>query len=185
MTPLRRSSRSLTLKEAVDAGLRLLSHRPRSEWEVRHRLSRRFSSELVESAVTNLKDRDLLDDSAFARFWCESRERHRPRATFVLRWELRQKGVDSGVINEALEAVDDEENAYRAALRSMPADHSAVDPSALRRKIMAHLGRRGFGLGPASRAVASLLEQLPDSDHRRVVGKGEQQQEEDVESLDH
>lgn len=173
MTNRRRSPGTLTLKDAVDAGLRVLTSRPRSEWEVRQRLSRRFASELVESAVLTLKDRGLIDDPAFVLFWLQSRERHRPRGASVLRWELRRMGLDRDVIDGALEGVDEEENAYLAALKALPAHRPVTDPSALRDRVVPYLRRRGFGPGPASRAVARLLEELPDPVDGDIIGENQ------------
>ena len=63
----------------VDAALRLLSYRPRSETEIRQRLSRKFPHHLVDGAIDHLKNQGLINDSAFSSFWLQSRERNRPR----------------------------------------------------------------------------------------------------------
>ena len=178
MAPTRRSARPPKLQEAVEAGLRLLSHRPRSEWEVRHRLAKRFPEQLVESAVHTLKDRGLVEDSSFALFWRQSRERHRPRGSWVLKWELRRMGVAGEVIDEALEGIDEEENAYRAAIRALPHDGHSIDPSKVRERIMPYLRRRGFAAGTALRAVTRVLEELPDPHDRHVVGEGGEDEQE-------
>jgi len=37
----------------------------------------------------------LIDDMAFARFWRESRDMHRPQGRWALRQELRRKGIEA------------------------------------------------------------------------------------------
>ena len=59
----------------LGAALRLLSYRPRSEVEMRQRLSLRFEAETVDRVVSHLKERQTLDDATFARFWKENRGR--------------------------------------------------------------------------------------------------------------
>ncbi|GIV97987.1 MAG: regulatory protein RecX [Herpetosiphonaceae bacterium] len=111
--------------KAYEAALRFLEARPRSEREVRARLQRRgFPDDHIEAALERLRSLGLVDDSAFARFWVENRQAHRPRGVQALRQELRQKGVDDELIAETLETwsnIDDEQaralSLGRAALR--------------------------------------------------------------------
>ena len=101
----------------MDVALRFLSHRSRSEAEVRRRLGREFPESVVETTLAHLKDRGLLDDAAFAQSWRESRERNRPRSRMVLQRELYQRGVSRTVANEALEDLDEEANAMSAGTK--------------------------------------------------------------------
>ena len=102
------------MDDALDAALRFLSYRPRSEAEVRRRLSRRFSHSSVDNAIATLREQGLLDDAAFAQFWHQSRERNRPKGISAMRWELLRMGVSRDVADDALEGTDEDESAYRA-----------------------------------------------------------------------
>ena len=131
--PLRRKEPAP--QDVYDAALKLLSYRPRSEQELRRRLSRRYPHPpaMVDNALARLKDRGLLDDAAFSQFWRESRERHRPRGAAVIRWELLRMGVQREVAEESLLGMDEGENALRAA-RGLERRLSKTDYNAFRTK---------------------------------------------------
>jgi regulatory protein len=140
-----------------NAALRLLSYRPRSEAEIRARLSRRFKGEIIGRVLLQLKARRMVDDAAFAQFWRENRESFSPRSKRLLKLELKQKGIDHEVVDEVLEGIDDEENAYRAAKRrgrTLERDYETF-----RRKLGAFLGRRGFSYGVIKRTIERLWQE--------------------------
>jgi regulatory protein len=140
-----------------NAALRLLSYRPRSEAEIRARLSRRFKGEIIGRVLLQLKARRMVDDAAFAQFWRENRESFSPRSKRLLKLELKQKGIDHEVVDEVLEGIDDEENAYRAAKRrgrTLERDYETF-----RRKLGAFLGRRGFSYGVINRTIERLWQE--------------------------
>jgi len=142
----------------LDAALRLLSYRPRSEAEIRGRLSRRFEAEIIERVVLHLKASQMIDDAAFAEFWRENRESFRPCSKRLLWRELKGKGVASEVIDEVLEGVKEEESAYRAAQRR--ARSLEKDYETFRRKLGAFLGRRGFSYGVINSTIERLWREM-------------------------
>lgn len=145
-------------KRALAAALRLVSYRPRSEAEVRERLSRRFPPSAVDGALRSLKRSGLLDDVAFARLWTESRVTHRPRAASRIRRELLDKGVSPDTVEAAVDGVDDAENAYRAASRL--ADRLRGESrQTFDRRVWSHLQRRGFGRSAVRSAASRLWEE--------------------------
>ena len=78
---------------AVEAGLNFISFRPRSTKEVADHLRKKsLDTAARDHAIGRLQELGYLDDAAFARFWVESRDTHRPRGKRALAWELRQKG---------------------------------------------------------------------------------------------
>ena len=101
----------------MDAACHFLSFRPRSEGEVRRRLTRRFPPELVDQAIEALRNKKYLDDEEFARRWRLHRERFHPRGRRVLQRELSRFGVAREVIDQALTGMEEGENAYRAGLK--------------------------------------------------------------------
>lgn len=134
-------------RRARERAFGLLARRPRSTQELRHRLrERETESAVVEGVVTYLTERDYLDDRAFADFWISNRQENRPRGRILISQELRQKGVDRAIIEEALQAVDlgEIEAAEELARRRLP---SLVDlpPDVKRRRLTGFLTRKGFG----------------------------------------
>jgi regulatory protein len=144
--------------KCYNAALRLLSYRPRSDAEIRARLSRRFGKEIIDRVLLQLKARQMVDDAAFAQFWRENRESFSPRSKRLLKLELRQKGIDPEVVDEVLEGFDDDESAYRAAKRK--GRTLERDYETFRRKLGAILGRRGFNYGVINRTIERLWQEL-------------------------
>ena len=127
-----------------NTAFRFLSYRPRSEAEVRQRLQRHgYDDACTEKVIAGLREQGLLDDTAFARFWIENRGAFRPRSRRMTGLELRRKGLDPDIVEQALHDIDDRESAYRAALSRIrhlfPSDYPVY-----RRKLGQYLGRRGF-----------------------------------------
>lgn len=132
---------------ARESALRFLAHRPRSKSEVVQRLRKHgYPEPAIEAALERLERAGFLDDLAFAEYWVRNREQFRPRGRYALRHELRQKGVESKVIEAALQDLDESESAYRAAMQRF-ARWSGLDEASTYRKFSGYLQRRGFGYG--------------------------------------
>jgi len=101
---------------AYQQALHFISYRPRSEMEVRQKLAEKGADDLqIERVIGRLKDSRLVGDEQFARTWVDNRSAFRPRSHRMLRYELRQKGVEDEFIQNALqEAVAEPELAYQA-----------------------------------------------------------------------
>ena len=130
-------------QQASNAALRLLSYRPRSEFELSGRLLKRFPKEIVEKVILWLKKCDLVNDIEFSKFWCKSRISSNPRSSWLLKKELNAKGVGNQTISQVLIGVDDTELAYRAALKSAK-NKSGIEFVEFRNKLWGYLKRRGF-----------------------------------------
>ena len=136
-----------TLAKAKQAALKFLSYRNRSRAEMRHKLSQRYPSEVVEQVITRLLEQNYLDDAAFAIEWRRQRERRRPRGQSVLLKELLGLGVDREVIQDALQGIAETDNAYNAAasiVRRLTNANAGSSYDAFRQKLWAYLQRRGF-----------------------------------------
>ena len=131
-------------QRCMNAAIRYLGYRPRSETEVRQRLKRHgFESDCTEKALTRLKEQGLVDDVAFARFWKDNRESFSPRSRRQMKMELRRKGLAIDVIEPVINEINESDSAYRAALdkaRRLP----LTDRQVFRRRLVDYLGRRGF-----------------------------------------
>ncbi len=147
------------VQRCLEAAYRYLSYRPRSESEIRERVQRRgFAAKTIDAAIIRLREQALLDDEAFARFWKENRDSFRPRSRWLTGLELKRMGVGDNVINQAVAGIDDEENAYRAALHKTrhctPADYQSF-----RRRLGDYLRRRGFNYEVISHAVERIWQE--------------------------
>lgn len=146
---------------AVEAGLNFISFRPRSSKEVSDHLRRKsFDETARDHAIHRLRELGYLDDAAFARFWVESRESHRPKGQRALAWELRQKGIDGVIIEDVLARYGGDEAALaHVAARKRAATIATADHAEFRRKLGAFLARRGFSYEVVEQVVDDLWEE--------------------------
>ena len=143
-------------QRCLNAAFQFLTTRPRSQSEVRERLTRRgFGGTEIEQAVANLKRLNLLDDAAFAEYWKENRTAFRPRSQRMIKLELRSKGVEAEVVNEAVSQIDETANAYQAAT-TKAARLQAADYREFSKKLGGFLQRRGFGYGVIKSTVKQV-----------------------------
>jgi regulatory protein len=148
---------------AYHRALDYLSYRPRSESEMRYYLSDKdYPDHVVEEVLARLRRVDLVDDVAFAQYWCDNRARLRPRGKRMLRHELRQKGVNSRAIDEALETYD-ELVAVDKVARDQARRLTHLPPDKFRRRLTGRLARRGFSYDLIRETLATL--DFPDLNH--------------------
>jgi regulatory protein len=132
-------------QQCLDAALRFLANRPRSEREIRRRLTEKgYEAERIDRVVVKLADWKLVDDRAFAEYWLENRLLHRPKGQRALRAELFQKGIGRELIDQALAGERDEaDDAHRAAQKHA-ARLPVADEREFRQRVAQFLLRRGF-----------------------------------------
>ena len=144
------------VEDAYNRALHFLSYRPRSRAEIENYLEKRGVNEHQIAKITGRLERaGLLDDEAFAQYWVENRERFRPRGLRALRYELRNKGIDDGIIERALASVDVAESAYISAGRKAR-QLKDLDRQAFLRKLVEYLARRGFSYEVAQETAQRL-----------------------------
>lgn len=163
-----------TLEVAYQKMLHFMSYRPRSESEVQRKLNEHgYSEPVVEATVQRLKDNQLLSDVQFAKTWVDNRSTFRPRSKRMLAMELRQKGLEDDVIEQALAGTDDESSlAYQTAAKYA---HRlvGVDWETFRKRLGAFLMRRGFSYGTIFPVLRQVWEET------RPAGSSNQMQSED------
>ena len=131
-------------QRCLDAAVRYLSYRPRSESEITRKLEQRgFDGHNIEAAITRLKKQGLVDDTRFVQFWKDNRQSFSPRSQRLTKKELRQKGVADEIIDHVVGGIDDNDSAYRAAL-GKTRRLSLADRQLFRRRLGEYLRRRGF-----------------------------------------
>src|SRR3989338_10450004 len=98
---------------AFNFSLKYLSFRNRSIKEVYDYLLRKnFIDETINSVLKRLVDMKFLNDEEFARSWIESRQKYKGKSKYILKNELRVKGVNREIFEPLLtEAIDDLETA--------------------------------------------------------------------------
>lgn len=153
---IRQLQESEVSEKAYQRAVNFLSYRVRTEIEIRRNLRKHDTpDESVEQVLERLRRNRLIDDFEFARTWVENRSEFRPRGRRVLTSELRQKGVDQNIIDEALQDIDEEALAYQAAHKNARKYRRYEWPD-FRKKLLGFLARRGFNYSIA----APIVEQV-------------------------
>lgn len=169
----RKPDPQLDYQGAQNAASRFLATRARSEAEVRRRLERRYSAEVIDRVVATLTQQGYLDDAAFAQQWRTQRERLRPRGKGLLRQELLRLGVSAETIKEALEDFDAASNANRAG-RNLALRLSRTGYANFRQRLWSHLQRRGFESAAIEETVQALWRELADPSHSDEDAHGDE-----------
>ncbi|MEU1709037.1 recombination regulator RecX [Streptomyces sp. NPDC005706] len=142
--------------------LRLLTGTPRTRKQLADALRKRdIPDEAAEEVLSRFEEVGLIDDGAFAEAWVESRHHGRGLARRALARELRTKGVDSTLIDEAVAQLDseqEEETARELVARKLRATRG-LDRDKRLRRLAGMLARKGYPEGMALRVVRQALEE--------------------------
>jgi regulatory protein len=172
----------------MEIAVRFLGTRPRTRWELERRLRRAAATDdVITATLDRLSAMGYVDDTAFARWWTEQRDRHAPRGRRMVEAELRQHGVPRDVLESlrgeelAEPALDadalpgNEAERARAALdrhlkgRPLPLDVKA------RQRIGAFLMRRGFDPETVRTAIREVAaESTPGGSTAEPDGVGDE-----------
>jgi regulatory protein len=149
---------------AYQRALHFLGYRQRSRAEVEANLREKgYHDAIIAHVLQRLADEQLVNDAAFAEFWVENREQFRPRSVRALRYELRQKGLSSEVIDQAVAGID-EEGAAWAVVEGKIDRWATLEPAEFQAKVMGLLGRRGFSFAIARRVSRRAWSSLGNRD---------------------
>ncbi len=137
----------------------MLAVRNRTRRELEQALAKkRVPAEAADEVLNRLTEVGLIDDQRFADAWFEGQQR-RQRSTRVLRQELRIKGVDAELVDQAASSAPDDADLIAAralvakrwpAMQRLPHDVGY-------RRLAGQLSRRGFG----SAVISTVLRDLP------------------------
>ena len=149
-----------------------LTGAPRSRAELEKALARKnVPGDVARRLLDRFTEVGLVDDEAFARAWVESRQRSKGLARRAIAVELHLKGVDSGVVAQALDELDteDEEAAARGLVRRKLRSVRGVPEPARSRRLLGMLARKGY---PAGMAMDAIRDELgADADWQRSIGE--------------
>jgi regulatory protein len=161
-------SRTATSKapqgDPYDVAVRYLGPRPRSVAEIRRQLrSKRFDDAAIDQAIDKLRAQRYIDDEAFARYWVEQRDQHRPKGQRAIVSELMQKGVSREAIDLAMgDRTDDAElGRAREAIRRPISRWLSLTELERKRKIHQYLAQRGFSYDVIEEVIAHPEEEIP------------------------
>lgn len=155
-------------ESVLKPALRLLSARARSIRELRDRLYKKsLDPRDISFCLQWLEERGFLNDEEFAGALVRDRLRFSPRSPFLLRRELKEKGVEAGLAERVVERVCADEGFSTSDLAQKAAEgwvrkqgptiqadlireRFSPERERARRRLYGFLARRGFA-GDAAR----------------------------------
>lgn len=140
--------------------LNRLTTRARSRSELADALrEREVPDDVAARVLDRFTELGLVDDTAFAKAWVDSRQATRSLSRRALSSELYRKGVDSEIVADALADIDDDSE-YAAArqlvLKKLRSSRT-LDERAQWRQLVGLLARRGYSSAVAMRVVADAM----------------------------
>ncbi|MDI3327249.1 MAG: RecX family transcriptional regulator [Alicyclobacillaceae bacterium] len=142
--------------DAWRLALTYLARRPRTESELRRYLTEiGVPEESVERVVSRCGERGWIDDREYARRWMERRVGGGATSLREAAAELRKRGVEREIVEEAVTAFsEDEEEAARNWARRHRRRHRELPLSEWRIRAYRALMRKGFSPEAALRVLS-------------------------------
>jgi regulatory protein len=141
--------------------LRLLTLAPRTRAQLADALrTRGIPHTVAEDVLGRFVDVGLIDDTAFARAWVESRHYSRGLAGRALTAELKRRGVDDEEIREAVAELgpDAEVTTARRLVEQKLASTAGLPSEVRMRRLAGMLARKGYPPGLAFRVIREAME---------------------------
>ncbi|CAM4251403.1 regulatory protein RecX [Saccharibacillus endophyticus] len=144
---------------AYSQALNYLSFKPRTSGEIEQKLlEKELDPEAVAATVKRLVDEKLIDDAFYAQEWTRQRINGKKKGKVVVKQELRRKGIDPELIDDALEAMgDDAELRSAEELAAKKWRTTKGESWERKRKTAAFIMRRGFSGDIARKALDNVL----------------------------
>lgn len=137
-----------------------LTGQPRTRAELAATLAEReIPDEIAAKVLDRFDEVGLIDDAAFANAWVESRHAGRGLARRALAHELRRRGVEDDLVQDAVEQLDPDREAEtaRALVRRKLPSLRSVDRAVAMRRLLGMLARKGY---PGGLSVTVVREEL-------------------------
>lgn len=143
------------VSRAFNRGLSYLSFQMRSEEEVRKKLTQaEFGEAVIQEAIQKLKNFGFLNDEAFSKAFVETKKNTMKKGPLAIRRELKQKGINETMQQQALENFDEQQQlklAKQLAEKKQKQEASKT-PLQQKQKIQDFLIRKGYSF--------SIIEQV-------------------------
>ncbi|MBO2944147.1 RecX family transcriptional regulator [Paenibacillus sp. F411] len=148
-------------QRAYVESLKFLERKPRTAKEIQQRLMQKgMTEDAIQKSLQRLSQEGLIDDAWYAKQWAEQRISGHKKGKMWVKQELKQKGIDSEIITEALDEVDEEaelESCYIIGRKKWQQSKGEIFER--KRKTGAFLMRRGFTGDQVRKTVNRLVQE--------------------------
>ena len=141
---------------ALDKALKHISVSMKTEKELRRFLKQKgYLEDVTDYVLGKMKEYGYVDDQAYASSYVEGASKR--KGSRLIQLELRQKGVDAEMIDEALSTLEDESESAKRCLekyvRGKPLDEVTL------KKAYRNLLSKGFDYDTCRQAIESLKDE--------------------------
>lgn len=141
--------------------IRFLSFRPRSEKEIKDYLIKKKVDDLTtKKIIEKLKQHKFLNDEEFTKWWIEQRTRVKPRASRLIKFELKQKGIVRELVDEVFEQLSENTTDFEKALglaQKRMARYKNEEPQKVYEKMARFLASKGFSWDTIKQVIDQVL----------------------------
>ena len=138
---------------AKDYAAKLLGFCDRSEKEIREKILRKgYSEQECEEAIAFCREYGYINDSRFANHFVHDSVEIKKFGKRRIKQEMRMKGVDEEVIEEALENITNEKEMLKSEMDRRFGSLDFKDPK-VKNKVFGYFLRRGFAPNDILRAM--------------------------------
>lgn len=150
-------------KVAFDMAVSYMEKYVVSEKGIRDYLKKKnFDDSTIKNTIEKLKEYNFVDDRKFAQNYFESLSASKGKR--VISNKLKEKGINSEIINEILENVDDEDEIEKAKIIAEKFVKNRQNDTKCKQKCLAHLIYKGYDYNVAQQATNYALEDKGEND---------------------
>jgi regulatory protein len=146
-------------KKLTNYAFNLLARRSYSIRDIQKKMNnyinrRNMEEELVEQVIAKLIEHRYLDDEKYASNYVESRIRLKPRGIFLIKKELKMKGISEQLVERTISRMDISEEDMAGSLldKKLPV-WNRLEPKKRRERAYRYLTSRGFKMETVYKAV--------------------------------
>jgi len=144
------------LAKTYQSAMNMLARREHSVFELTRKLQQKdFPSELIQEVIERLVADNLLNDERYAEAYVRMRSA-RGFGLQRIRMEMKERGIASELISDAIEQSEIDWNALALEVRNQKFGEQPAEEFSLRAKQMKFLQYRGFSHAQINAAVTGL-----------------------------
>lgn len=149
--------------EALKFAMKLLGLRKRSVFEIENRLQKKgYERNIIEDVLENLDRYKYTDDKSFAESYINDRMNFRPCGRFLIKKELKERGIAENIIERKITELISEEkeisSAQKLAQRKLKTIRDKTDRNKTTQKVRSYLQIKGYSFDIISQAVENEIE---------------------------
>ena len=147
--------------QALKFAMKLLDIRKRSVFEIKKRLQQKeFEEEIINEVIKELFEYGYLNDEEFAEAYINDRINFNPRGSFLVKKELRERGIAENIVNEKIKELFPEEKEMELAKKAAERKRETLNKDLEKNKVYQKTGSYLQGKGYASYIIREVLEDV-------------------------